>query len=240
MREMATVRGIELQERDFEVLVGLFECRVMSLAHVSHLYFEGKGESAKKRVQKLKAAGLLRERRRAVGEPSLLHLTTEAFRILKGEGRIERFPSMSERQMERRSRVSEITLRHELDVIDVRVALASAVRHAQGLSLAEFSTWPTLYEFQARHAAEGLGRRELTVKPDAFIRLLEETGDRTHDHMFFLEVDRSSEPQGTVARKAACYMDFYRSGGMGLTAVTAATAVTAVTAVTVSRPFSSG
>jgi len=50
--------GVQLQPRDFELLRGLFESRVMTLAHVSALYFDGKREMAKKRVQKLKAAGL--------------------------------------------------------------------------------------------------------------------------------------------------------------------------------------
>ena len=36
-------------------------------------------ESAKKRVQKLKADGYIGERARRTGEPSILHLTKKAF-----------------------------------------------------------------------------------------------------------------------------------------------------------------
>jgi len=49
---------ISLQKRDLALLRGLFESRVMTNDHATALYFEGKSEAAKKRLQKLKAAGL--------------------------------------------------------------------------------------------------------------------------------------------------------------------------------------
>lgn len=55
------ISGIDLQPRDVALLRGFFESRIMNLAHVSALYFDGKSDMAKKRVQKLKKAGLLRE-----------------------------------------------------------------------------------------------------------------------------------------------------------------------------------
>ena len=58
--------GLDLQQRDFEVLCGLFESRVMAAGHIAALYFDGKREAAKKRLQKLKAAGLISERKRRV------------------------------------------------------------------------------------------------------------------------------------------------------------------------------
>src|SRR4051812_13098621 len=81
LKQMASLgrNGVDLQERDFDILAGLFECRVMTLAHVTDLYFDGKSEAAKKRVQKLKAAGLLRERKRRIGDPSVLHIGMKAF-----------------------------------------------------------------------------------------------------------------------------------------------------------------
>ncbi len=213
---MGTEREIEIQERDLDILLGLFECRVMSLGHVSTLHFEGRSESAKKRVQKLKASGLVRERARAVGEPSLLHLTTKAFRVLRESGKLDTFPAITAKQMEKRTQVSGLTLRHELEVMDVRAAFMSALRDAPGLSASEFSTWPALYQFAAVHASEIFGRRELTVKPDGFIRLREETGPDAFEHMFFLEVDRSTETQDIIGQKAACYLSFYQSGGMAI------------------------
>jgi hypothetical protein len=70
--------SLQLQERDLALLRGLFECRVMTKEHATALYFDGKGEAAKKRLQKIKAAGLITERPRRAFEPSVLSLTVKA------------------------------------------------------------------------------------------------------------------------------------------------------------------
>lgn len=207
-------RRIDLQPRDLEILLGLFECRVMSLRHVAVLYFDGKTEAAKKRVQKLKQGGHIRERARSIGSPSLLHLTKAGFLALRESGKLDRFPELSPAAFEKRAQVSELTLRHELEVIDVRAALCTTIKTAPSLSVTEFSTWPLLYQFTARHNSPAHGRRELLMKPDGFMRIREETSDGVFEHMFFLEVDRSTETQEIIGQKAACYLDFYQSGGM--------------------------
>lgn len=63
---MATskIEALQLQDRDFAVLRGLFESRVMTTEHATALYFDGKVEAAKKRLQKLKTAGFITERPR--------------------------------------------------------------------------------------------------------------------------------------------------------------------------------
>jgi len=61
--------GIDLQGRDLALLRGLFECRVMTPGHAAKLYFDGKPEATKKRLQKLKAAGLIGERPRRAFDP---------------------------------------------------------------------------------------------------------------------------------------------------------------------------
>ena len=61
---------ISLQDRDIALLCGLFECRVMTTDHATALYFDGKNEPAKKRLQKIKAIGLITERPRRAFEPS--------------------------------------------------------------------------------------------------------------------------------------------------------------------------
>ena len=83
---------IHLQDRDFAFLRGLFESRVMALAHAAALYFEGKPEATKKRVQKLKAAGYVRERQRQTYEPSVLLLTSGAFTLLSEQGHLANYP----------------------------------------------------------------------------------------------------------------------------------------------------
>jgi hypothetical protein len=50
--------ALQLQNRDLALLRGLFECRVMTNDHATALYFDGKDQAAKKRLQKIKAAGL--------------------------------------------------------------------------------------------------------------------------------------------------------------------------------------
>ena len=52
------------QEFDFALLRGLLEYRVMTAGHITVLFFDGKKEAANKRLQKLKAAGFIGERKR--------------------------------------------------------------------------------------------------------------------------------------------------------------------------------
>ncbi len=55
------------------------------------------------------------------------------------------------------------------------------------------------------------------MKPDGFIRLREKNeGGEEFDHLFYLEVDRSTEPQETLINRAACYRDHYRRGGLAV------------------------
>jgi hypothetical protein len=182
----------------------------MTLAHVAALHFEGRADAAKKRVQKLKAAGYISERPRRVYEPSILSLTRHGYETLKRSSILDRYPALSPAAIEKRRGVSEITLRHELEVMDVKAALSAAVRQTDRFQIAEFSTWPLLYEFRA-FQPDGTA---VTVKPDGFIRVQEETREGLFERTFFLEVDRSTESQETLAAKACCYRDFYRRGGL--------------------------
>jgi len=58
------LQSLRFQERDLRILRNLFESRIMTAAHIAALHFDGKREMTKKRLQKLKVAGLLGERRR--------------------------------------------------------------------------------------------------------------------------------------------------------------------------------
>jgi hypothetical protein len=210
---MGDLPGIELQPRDWSLLRGLFESRVMTLAHASALYFDGRKEMAKKRVQKLKAAGIIRERPRHFSSPSVLFLPRRAFELLHAAGRLSDYPRIGLTDLERRGRVSDLTLRHELEVMDVKVAMTTAVNDTERFRVAEFSTWPKLHEFKASRSD---GER-VTVKPDGFIRIHETEADGAlSEHVFFLEVDRSHEALGILCQKAHCYLDYYRRGGFAV------------------------
>jgi hypothetical protein len=206
-------KGIEFQPRDLLLFRGLFESRVMTLAHATVLYFDGKNEMAKKRLQKLKAAGIVRERPRHFSNPSVLFLTRKAFKLLRNHGHLTDYPSASIAEMDRRAQVSELTLRHELEVMDVKTAMVKAINATATHRVAEFSTWPKLYEFKA---CRPNGERA-TVKPDGFICIRETKAHGGHsEHNFFLEVDRSTESLDVLAERCHCYADFYRSGGFAV------------------------
>ena len=212
MADVLISTGIAFQERDFALLRSLFESRVMTTAHITALHFDGKKEAAKKRLQKLKAAGLVNERPRRAYDPSVLFLTSKAFRLLSERGILAEYPKLSSEALTKRAQVSTLTLRHELEVMDVKTALVTAIRATAACGVTEFTTWPLLNQFRVRRSNS---RREITVKPDGFMRIHEkgQNGD-AYEHTFFVEVDRSTETQDTLAEKAGCYLDYYRAGGL--------------------------
>ena len=182
----------------------------MTAAHAATLYFDGKSEAAKKRIQKLKVAGLIAERPRRVYQPSILFLTQAAFRLLSKEGHLAEYPKLKIGSLEGRAQVSERTLKHELEVMDVKAAMMPAVNAQPGFKVTEFSTWPLLYEFKVSPNAHA---SPIRVKPDGYVRVKEESAEGLFEHNFFLEVDRSSEAQGELAAKGGCYASYYRTGG---------------------------
>jgi len=85
---MATSKSdvLRFQPRDLALLRGLFESRIMTAEHIAALFFNGSREAAKKRLQKLKAAGFIGERKRKAYEPAVLSLTPRAFAVLHEQG----------------------------------------------------------------------------------------------------------------------------------------------------------
>jgi hypothetical protein len=207
--------SIRFQERDFALLKSLFDCRVMTTTHATALYFDSKIHAANKRLQKLKSCGFIAERPRRAFQPSILFLTRKGIKQLETEGILENYPSFALPALDRRARVSDLTIRHELEVMDVKAAFHSAIKALPTRTIAEFNTWPLLNEFTAYRP--GYDGAEVPVKPDGFIRIHETdvAGDK-FEHAFFLEVDRSSEVQETLVAKAGCYLDYYRRGGFAV------------------------
>jgi hypothetical protein len=206
---MPNNNSIALQDRDAKLLRGLFDSRLMTLAHAAAIFFDQRTEAAKKRIQKLKAAGLVGERARKAYEPSILFLTRDGFTLLRDRGLLHDVPALAWSSLENRLQVSDLTLKHELEVLDVKAALSAGISATPTHSVAEFTTWPLLSQF---YASPGSGSAVL-VKPDGYIRFRQEDDDGTFEHTFFLEVDRSTETVDTLARRALCYLDYYQSGG---------------------------
>ncbi len=103
-------RTVELQDRDLEILRGLFEARVMTAEHVAAISFGGRYEAARKRIQKLKAAGYVGERPRRAYDPAVLFLTRKAFVELCVRGTISHLPRLTWPTLEKRVRVSPSNL----------------------------------------------------------------------------------------------------------------------------------
>ena len=182
----------------------------MTADHIAKLYFDERYEATKKRLQKLKGAGFIGERPRRTFEPAVLFLTRQGLVPLREHGILLEYPSFDLPALERRARVSPITLRHELEVMDVKAAICAALAKTDKFSVAEFNTWPLLNEF----TAAGVGGAEVLVRPDGFIRIQEKEPDGSlSEHSFFLEVDRSTETQDVLAERAVCYLNYYKSGG---------------------------
>lgn len=184
----------------------------MTLVQATALHFDGKYEAASKRVQALKAAGYIGDRRKQVGAPSLLYLTKTAFAHLTAEGKLSDYPKLTAEQFAHRSRIKEATLKHELSVMDVRVAITQAVNKATTHRMDEFTTWPLLSQFTATHPVQ---RQRVLIRPDGFVRIAE-VGEDEGDYSFFLELDRSNEVQRVLVEKVLCYRDFYAKGGFAL------------------------
>src|SRR5687768_1844976 len=92
----------QIQDRDLALMAGLFESRLMTSAHAAVLHFDGRKEAAKKRLQKLKAAGLLAERPCRASEPAVHFLTTRAFALLRQHGVLNRYPKLEKASLEKR------------------------------------------------------------------------------------------------------------------------------------------
>ena len=193
------IAGVELQSRDIELLRGLIDSRFYTITHAADIHFDGKREMAKKRIQKLAAAGLILMRPGLVGRAAAVTASQRAVRLLHSRGEIGRRPVP-------RSGVSDALIAHDCAVIDAKAAFIRAARRDTTIAVTAFdvSSRPII----ASRPSYGAIRPRL--RPDAFVEL--STVDGTQFH-FFVEVDRSTEPIHVVSSKIAAYRAFLRNGG---------------------------
>jgi hypothetical protein len=210
----STATMIIPQERDFALLRGLYESRVMTLNHLADLYFAGNRAATKQRIRKLRIAGLIRDRARHANEPAALLLTKKGFLVLKRHSRLEGYPVLSDTDFTARANVSSLTLRHELQVVGVKAALLTALSALSHVNVMTATTWPLLSQFRVhRPYADGYGSTTVTVKPDGYICFQEKDAEGANEHHCFIEVDRGTESQTVLAERATSYRAHYRSGG---------------------------
>jgi len=181
----------------------------MTLSHISALYFDGKREMAKKRMQRLKAEGVIRERpRQRISDPSVLHLAWKGYVSLRDDGHVDDDSRLSPKTFTRRMAVSDLTLAHEIAVGDVLTACTLALRGNDRFELLEFSVWPRRYTFSVDREY-----RRVPVQPDGYIRLLEKNAEDAPEYHFFLELDKGTETIERLAEKCVNYREYHRSGG---------------------------
>lgn len=185
--------AIELQPRDWEFLLGLFDSRVVTVAQAGEIYFEGRLAMAKKRVGKLKRAGLLLARPAPVGAPAVLYLSRAGLRLLADHDFIHAGDEASLGRLARRAYVSAQTLAHEVAVVGVVAAFHRVGRECGAFLVSGFWTRPR--PFRAGGAS--------ALRPDAEMGL--RGADSARAERVFIEVDNSTESLRVIRAKLAGY-----------------------------------
>lgn len=202
---------ILLTERDYDILAELLDSRLLTLAQLADIHFDGKREAAKKRLHALKHARLIAGRPRLTrAEPEPLRITHDGFDWLAESGRLGETPRLTWNVMSRRLKVSPLTLRHELSVGAVKAAMHRAVRATPDAQICQFVTWPRLLRFNVK--AERFNE-QVVVAPDGYFRIEQSSAGGVTSFDFFLEVDRSTETLGRLVNRAAGYLSYYVQGG---------------------------
>ena len=195
----------KIQDRDLQLFRDLVESRVMRTPHVAKLYFDGSEAAASKRIGKLKNSGFLHGSSTKPSDYANLSLTKKAFDELVKNDRLAGCPPMQWKSLERRLEVSDRTIQHELNVMDVKAALRPAVERYEGLSLIEFTVWPRLCAFTIDK-----NYQMKPVEPDGFFRIHRVIDEA--QYLFYLEVDRGSESLNLLVDKASDYKAYLQSG----------------------------
>ncbi len=209
-------RKIYIQPHDIELFFGLFESRLMTLKHIAALYFNKSNdpeEAAKKRVQKLKRDGMIKELLRLPRDPGIIVLEKKGFDELLASKKkdLTRYPDLHWKSFVRRRHIKASRLRHELTVMNVKATLLPAIRALPGYEIDRFDTWPRLYQFIAT-GFDPLTRKDETrrIEADGFIKILIPSEGRAH--RFFLEVDLTNEPRKILGPKPEFFFEYYKSG----------------------------
>lgn len=203
----------ELQPRDKAMVRSLIDSRVMTLAQISALHFDGKASYAQKRVLQLKKARYINERippNRGRIYPSLLSLSRRGFDAFVNDNTLVGIDECWRDLDGRLAKIAESTLDHELEVVDMKIALVNAVKATPSLQLNEFSTYPKRFEFLTEHI--GL-ERSYVLKPDGYAYITRADG---RAETLYMEWDKSTEAHKTLGVKAFGYKAWCDSGAFSL------------------------
>ncbi len=199
-----------LSERDQRILLLLAELRLMSGDQLRRTFFDGdvgRSESAKGRachraLAYLTRIGLLATLVRRIGGKrggSSGHIYT-----LTGAGK--KFVLRQKSGPVARARTSpefaEQFALHTLACSEVYVRLVESVRQSEA-ELIAYESEPACW----RQRVGGFGR-PVTLRPDGFARI----GTGEIERHWFIEVDRGTENQTTIARQGKAYLAYHQSG----------------------------
>jgi hypothetical protein len=206
-----------LTERDFAVLEDVWRCGLLTTSQIEMLRLADPeaGHRFVSRLTLTRRLKLLFHHRylRRIARPQAQG-SLEPVYVLDTEG--ARVLSLRHGEVKARvpSRLPKaVALDHLLGTVQMRVALAAAGHFSEeakalGLGLVD---WLPGEKVRFKVSLEGAGQRRQNVAiiPDAGIVLRAER----YRHYAFLEVDRGTEPQRTLAEKARAYAAYWQDGG---------------------------
>jgi hypothetical protein len=201
---------MELTERDVQVILGVYQYRVLRREQIQQLFFPSKN-TANERLKRLYQNGLLERRWLPIeygqGTSQAIYLLAErGADVVAQQLGIDR-GKVNWRQAH--NGVGSFFLEHALLVNQIRITFAVSAEKG-GFAI---DKWVTEEELKAAHdvveiTTAGGTRRRIAVIPDGYFIL--NLGDkRAH---FFLEVDRATEANKRWAQKVQAYQVYTQSG----------------------------
>jgi hypothetical protein len=207
--------AIHLTERDRQVLVALYNFRVLTTPQIQKLYFPSKKGSkddtrfisCRRRLHKLYHNKFVERLRVPVLSGTGTRPLVHALKQLGAEVVAKSLDVGEINWKARDNKISPIVLDHLLEINDVRVAVELATRDSPFV----LNEW--LDERELKRCQKGLRKPLVTFKktPDGYF-VIHNTKKKTKA-CFFLEVDRGTESgRSKVAGKIKAYQNYYFGG----------------------------
>ena len=181
---------------DLLIIQDLHQSRVATLIQIERLLSVEDRSQAAERVQLLIENGCIRKRTLLIGGAEVFCLSRKGYDLGVANGVIPEDGSVSAKKLWRRLEVSDLTLLHELQVVDARIAYERHARVSGTVQVARVVT-----HFPSGHFETDDGKR---IFPDGWLSLSVRGRDRPLS--FCLEIDRGTEPLNRVLSKVQDYL----------------------------------
>jgi len=196
-----------LAERDRRVLDTLARLRLATSRQIERIHFTGasplsNARSSRRVLARLEGLSLAARLNRRVGGIKagsagvIWSLGVSGQRLVTGAG-----PAGGS-QRRRPWTPSPAFTDHRLAITELYVELVEATRQGRGV-LERFAAEPDSWR---RYSAPFGGTA--TLKPDAYVV----TSQEVYEHVWMVEVDRATESPTVIRRKAAAYVEYFRTG----------------------------